>query len=704
MQIAKTSSVRYLQNRKINAVFQSPVNHFEFMKRIMKMALLLFLPAMAEAQQSQKTLDSLRFAFGNAGNDSIRMDILSKLGNYYADANQDSAMLYIEEGLALARHLKLKIWEAGLLSFKGYILGNQGNYSRSLESFLQASKIAEDPASEKNSWHLWAGNARNTRLDVLADIRHNMGHIYGAIGNNGKQVSSYLETLPIAELVKDTVLLAEANMNLGNAYRHQAKTDSALYYELTALDFFAKMGSKSHKYEGHALNTMGAIYLQKGMSDSAITYFQRSARISAKENNLSSLGNAFLGLSQAYKTSRSLDSSLTYARQALISFQAVGQKKEIADTYDMLSSIHDGLHHPDSAMLYLKWSKSMNDSLNTTRIREIMDYQNIGFNEQIRIEELEKERVRTQSRYRTFALLTGIGVFMLTAFLLYRNNLNRKRSNDLLQVQKDELQSTLSDLRTTQSQLIQSEKMASLGELTAGIAHEIQNPLNFVNNFSELNKELIQDMKAEIGKGNYDEVKSISKNLEENQEKIHHHGQRADAIVKSMLQHSRNSGGQKELIDLNALADEYLTLSYHGLRAKDKDFNATLQTSFDPSIGMVGIIPQDIGRVLLNLYNNAFNAVTEKNKLGKNGYEPTVSVSTKKMGDKVEIRVKDNGMGIPEKVKEKIFQPFFTTKPTGQGTGLGLSLSYDIIKAHQGTLTVESREGEYTEFIIQLSA
>jgi len=211
-------------------------------------------------------------------------------------------------------------------------------------------------------------------------------------------------------------------------------------------------------------------------------------------------------------------------------------------------------------------------------------------------------------------------------------------------------------------------------------------------------------MKAEIGKGNYDEVKSISKNLEENQEKIHHHGQRADAIVKSMLQHSRSSGGQKEPIDLNALVDEYLKLAYHGLRAKDKDFNATMETSFDPSVGTVGIVPQDIGRVLLNLYNNAFYAVSEKNKPGKEGYQPAVTVATKKMGDKLEIRVKDNGMGIPEKVKEKIFQPFFTTKPTGQGTGLGLSLSYDIIKVHQGTLTVESREGEFTEFIIKLPA
>jgi signal transduction histidine kinase/ligand-binding sensor domain-containing protein len=278
----------------------------------------------------------------------------------------------------------------------------------------------------------------------------------------------------------------------------------------------------------------------------------------------------------------------------------------------------------------------------------------------------------------------------------------RTRAKEL--VQAKEIEKAYQELKVTQTQLIQSEKMASLGEMTAGIAHEIQNPLNFVNNFSEVNAELAHELVVSLEKGRVDEARDLAGDILSNQEKISEHGRRADSIVKSMLQHSRTSSGHKESTDINALADEYLRLSYHGLRAKDKTFNASLQTDFDQSIGQVNVIPQDIGRVLLNLFNNAFFAVSEKNKLGKEGYEPTVSVSTKKMGDKVEIRVKDNGMGIPEKVKEKIFQPFFTTKPTGQGTGLGLSLSYDIIKAHQGTLTVQSREGEFTEFIIQLPA
>ena len=236
-------------------------------------------------------------------------------------------------------------------------------------------------------------------------------------------------------------------------------------------------------------------------------------------------------------------------------------------------------------------------------------------------------------------------------------------------IQKERLQQTLEELQSTQALLIQKEKMASLGELTAGISHEIQNPLNFVNNFSEVNKDLLAEMKGEINKGNYEEVKSIANSIEENEQKINHHGKRADAIVKGMLQHSRASTGQKELTDINALADEYLRLSYHGMRAKDKSFNCNIKTDFDKSLGEIDIIPQDIGRVLLNLYNNAFYAVMEKRKVEPEGYEPTVSVTTKKINDKVEIRVKDNGNGIPQKIVDKIFQPFFTTKPTGQGTG-----------------------------------
>lgn len=274
--------------------------------------------------------------------------------------------------------------------------------------------------------------------------------------------------------------------------------------------------------------------------------------------------------------------------------------------------------------------------------------------------------------------------------------------------QKQELEQALHDLRDTQAQLIQSEKMASLGELTAGIAHEIQNPLNFINNFADINKELIEEMTNEIENGNLEEMRAIAMDIKDNELKISQHGKRAEAIVKGMLLHSRVSAGSKEPTDINVLADEYLRLSYHGLRAKDKSFNATFKTDFDESIGKISVIPQDISRVLLNLFNNAFYSVNEKLKTigaeSSDTFEPTVIVSTKSEKGAAEICIRDNGLGIPKRVLDKIFQPFFTTKPAGQGTGLGLSLSYEIIKSHGGKLSVQTKEGEFAEFVIRLPA
>jgi signal transduction histidine kinase len=293
---------------------------------------------------------------------------------------------------------------------------------------------------------------------------------------------------------------------------------------------------------------------------------------------------------------------------------------------------------------------------------------------------------------------------------------NRKRAeqriqqqNDELIRQKEELQDILEDLRNAQNQLIQSEKMASLGELTAGVAHEIQNPLNFVNNFSDVSHEIVEEMLEELEKGNYGEAQSIAGELKQNMEKIIFHGKRADSIVKSMLQHSRAGNDIKEAVDINSLADKFLRLAYHGLRASDKSFNATLKTDFDGALssetGRIMVIPQDIGRVLVNLLTNAFHAVHEKKKILKEGYEPTVYLITRKTGDTAEIRVRDNGNGIPPQVADKIFQPFFTTKPAGQGTGLGLPISYDIIvNKHNGQISFETGEGIFTEFIIRLPA
>ena len=339
-------------------------------------------------------------------------------------------------------------------------------------------------------------------------------------------------------------------------------------------------------------------------------------------------------------------------------------------------------------------------TLQESMLADQKKFQTISFEteQQMNESELAISKLENDNKISSLSRNFSIGIAVLLLLIVagvYNRFHSKKKANQVLE-------KTLTDLKSTQSQLIQSEKMASLGELTAGIAHEIQNPLNFVNNFSEVSNELLDEMNEELDKGDIEEAKAISADIKQNLEKINHHGKRADAIVKGMLQHSRSSSATKEPTDINKLADEYLRLAYHGLRAKDKSFNATMLTEFDETIGKIEIIPQDIGRVILNLITNAFYATNEKSHQNIEGYEPTVTVSTKKLDNTIEISVKDNGNGIPQKVIDKIFQPFFTTKPTGQGTGLGLSLSYDIVKVHGGELKVETKEGERSEFIIDL--
>ncbi len=311
---------------------------------------------------------------------------------------------------------------------------------------------------------------------------------------------------------------------------------------------------------------------------------------------------------------------------------------------------------------------------------------------------LLEERKQREEELEEYRLMTERKAELETVVL--------ERTAELMK-QKEELQQAITDLKSTQAQLVQREKMASLGELTAGIAHEIQNPLNFVNNFSEVSAELSEELQHEVNKLSIEpeqksSLNSILSDIKHNQQKINHHGKRADGIVKGMLMHSRKSTGEKELTDINLLADDYMQLSYHGLRAKDKSFNATMQTYYNKDLQKINVVPQDMGRVFLNLFTNAFYAVGEKKKRGVEDYEPVVRVYTSKLNSFIEIRIKDNGDGMSQDILDKIYQPFFTTKPAGHGTGLGLSISYDIIKAHGGELSVNTKEGEFAEFIIKL--
>ncbi|HEY5689868.1 MAG TPA: ATP-binding protein [Cyclobacteriaceae bacterium] len=667
----------------------------------MKSVIIVFfwvaLPVIANGQNEQNYQDSLLNALRNAANDTIRLDINRKLGLYLQNSEAEPALIYHQAQQVLAKNLDLKLWEADAYQQLAFCYRGLDNLPAAYEHYMQALKIAEDPSSAKNQWGYsnfsYSKSPEEARQSIVGMIHYELSGLYSRTRFNKEALNQLFQALRIGEDLQNQKILSVTTRDIGHLYFRLDQPDSAFHYFKKSLLYY-----KDSPYQNN-LGTLyimiGDYYLEKQEYDSAMLYFHKGIDTSTKPNTLIKASLSHLRLGALYKSTGQLDSALAHTFKGIKIAETINENFNKAAGYSQLAAIYTLQNNHSLAYDYLDKGKALADSLNELYITRLMQFLNIGFDQKIRLQELEIESEKTKSSIRIYTLLAGLGIFLLIAFLLYRNNRQKQRANKILE-------STLTNLKATQSQLIQSEKMASLGELTAGIAHEIQNPLNFVNNFSEVNSEMIDEANQELDKGNINEVRTILSDLKENQGKINHHGKRADGIVKGMLQHSQKSSGQKELTDINALCDEYLRLSYHGLRAKDKSFNATLKTDFDETIGNINIIPQDIGRVILNLITNAFYVVNEKSKQNIDGYEPTVEVSTKKEGGIVLISVKDNGNGIPEKVLDKIFQPFFTTKPTGQGTGLGLSLSYDIVKAHGGEIKVSTKENEETEFIIQL--
>jgi signal transduction histidine kinase len=487
--------------------------------------------------------------------------------------------------------------------------------------------------------------------------------------------------------------------------------DSAAYFiALTKSD--SSMGLPVNKVA--VLQTEAQLKIQSGSFAEAESLLQQCWELIRKNNIRVNASSGTIAPDYYFAQLRIKQNRLQEAIDLLTQDipRLMNNRVEILRDYRLIAELYTKMGNGSKAAETYAIFLAKQDSLLTDQEK----YRSINFEAEQQMNEKERSIANLESQNRIASLsrnfLIGIAaLLLLVAAGIYQRFRFKKKANLVLE-------KTLLELKSTQSQLIQSEKMASLGELTAGIAHEIQNPLNFVNNFSEVNTELIDELEQEINKGNLAEVKTIAKDIKDNEQKINHHGKRADAIVKGMLQHSRTNSNQKELTDINALADEYLRLAYHGLRAKDKSFNAKVEANLDANLPKIDVVPQDIGRVILNLINNAFYAVSEKLRQAHpdSGYEPTVVVTTKfslstgrgmsaGQGEgKIEIIVRDNGNGIPQKVLDKIFQPFFTTKPTGQGTGLGLSLSYDIVKAHSGELKVETVEGKGSTFIIHIPA
>ena len=673
------------------------------MKIFLSIAVFTFFSYAAFAQQFGR-IDSTRQVLALEKDPLKRFTLIEKLrlGGVFASGRVvDSA--YCIESVQIAQQLKsdslLAIAYNALGSFFTF---NKGDIALGLENYYKGIPLAER-ANDKRR---------------LSSLYFDIGAAQLLLKNfeeAAKQTRMGLKNLPSKQEPLFAFMYIQYLGNMTDYFLATRQKDSVMW-------FAAKHDSVSKHLPGVAFTYQsnfywGAANALVGYDTLANAYFEKALTINGEITGSDTPLN-FYNYYISFLFSKAKYNEALHQARALhnIGVQYNNNNVKLA-AVKFLRQGFDGLHNLDSAYYYSKVESDLNEKIfNDDNQNKV---QSLAINEQIRLLE-EKAKLRDyQTMLKQYGLVAGLVFVAIVAFIFYRNSKKERQA-------KAVLENTLQELKSTQSQLIQSEKMASLGELTAGIAHEIQNPLNFVNNFSEMNVSLVKELNEEKLKVNRDASleNEILGDISSNSEKINHHGKRASDIVKGMLQHSRTSSGQKELTDINALCDEYLRLSFHGLKAKDKSFNAKFETDFDSSLPKINVVPQDIGRVVLNLINNAFYAVSEKKKQadlggfknlqGLNEYEPTVTVTTKYLNPPsglpsqghgsrgVEIRVTDNGPGIPQKILDKIFQPFFTTKPTGQGTGLGLSLSYDIVKTHGGELKVETRKGEGSKFIIKL--
>jgi signal transduction histidine kinase len=674
-------------------------------------------------------------------NDSLAIVILASLAGIYAfnleDYNVDSAFHYAQKAIDLQQNsANAKISNDPVLLFAlkdivAALMHSLGNFPKALEIRLENVALTENVPDKL---------IRTSALLRLTDEYVAMEDYKSSLlyGKRAEQTLQSIDDKNPQEIEMTGWIFSR----ISESYYHLGKLDSALVYALQWEKLIKKTGNTFQMAYNDLL--LGDIYQAKGDLATALYRYQKII-----EHAPPWLGHIIAtskaGTAKIYQVQNKFNIALKYALAALhfyqnnrteVQFWGESTANYIAEVSPLVASLYMKIGKPDSAYHFLQLSLALKDSLyNTDRIRQ---FQTLSFNEAVRRQQLEQQKISGQLQFETrmkiYGLITVLIAALIFAIFQHRNNRQKQKANTLLHAQKLEIENTLGELQHTQRQLIQSEKLASLGELTAGIAHEIQNPLNFVNNFSEVSTEMLEEMEDELDKGNHQEVKAITADLKTNLEKINHHGQRASAIVKGMLEHSRQGGDSTHRVstDINALADEYLRLAYHGWRAKDSrdamhgvSTMPKIETHFDPDLPLVSVIPQDIGRVLLNLINNAFYAVHQRavetlhatslqqvhtqtlhaqtlHATSLQQYQPTVTVSTEKSSDQVIIKIQDNGNGIPESIQDKIFQPFFTTKPTGHGTGLGLSLAYDIVtKGHGGTLTVSSIPSTTTTFEIR---
>ncbi|HEY4323349.1 MAG TPA: ATP-binding protein [Mucilaginibacter sp.] len=638
-----------------------------------------------------KTVDSLQKAYQENKQDTTLVQLLDvKAIRVYLQTNSDSGLLCARQGLAISRRIHYKYGEVRSLA--------------NIASYLDA--MGDIPGALRITFEVLPQAIQIKDAGTIAECYNTLGLTYSKLNDLKKANENYHKALTVVERAHMYQQIVIENNNLCRNFLDQNKVDSALWYNNKAYTLSLEKHLEGNI--GFLIRNFGIIEFKKGNYAKAIDYYNKSVAQIGTKNNHYLQNEDYRRMAEAYQKLNKLDSCIYFAKMAYEEGKLDHNPETIMKTTALLTDVYKSRNDFKSAFEYQQIMLKAKDSLFSQQ--KTLQVQSLTYNEEQKKRELEAAAIAYQNKVRFYALFAVLGVFVLVAFILLYANSQRKKANLILQQRNEQIETqhksiekTLAELKTTQTQLIQSEKMASLGELTAGIAHEIQNPLNFVNNFSEVNTELVEEMELELDKGNLAEARSIATDIKENQQKINQHGKRADFIVKGMLEHSRTSKGEKTLTNINVLADEFLKLSYHGLRAKDKNFNAELLTNFDETLPKVEVVQQDIGRVLLNLFNNAFYAVNQKKKTAGTNYKPQVSVATVSENGHITIKVKDNGNGIPESVKGKIMQPFFTTKPTGEGTGLGLSLSYDIVvKGHNGTIEVDSKENIGSEFKIKL--
>ncbi len=724
-----------------------------------------------QAQSDSLKINSLKKVLLTEKEDTNKVNTLNQMSGMLAH-DKNSAIAYANQALVLSQKLNYSIGEGNAFYTLGDIetgnnyINKKRDINKALEYFNKAIKIFKasgnqlkvaDTYSEiadayrgLNSNFSEAANYFFAALkiyeklgakDKLANRYIGLGSDYIRFGDFNKGLSKLKFSLSTYEQMNDSPDIASVCIIIGQSYLQNKKLNDALYYFDKAFSIYTTLGKNSPEYGiPWAKGNIADVYISQAenaflASDNhqlALKKIQLALPLCMQRLELESAGNmshsqTYLQIGNCYydlsymlpKTSKesNLLESKKYYELSLKLGKETNGKELTRDSYNKLSIVFHAMgNYKEAYENYTNYISNRDSILSADVTKKIAQLQmQYDFDKKDAAAKAAQEKKDADAKHiknQQYLVITALGVIVLAAIIIvltqFRNNKLKQQANIALQNQKNKVESTLAELKSTQAQLIQSEKMASLGELTAGIAHEIQNPLNFVNNFSEVNKEMLEELKAERLKPNAERDEDLQTDLINdviaNEEKINHHGKRADAIVKGMLQHSRQTSGMKEATDINALCDEYLRLSYHGLRAKDKSFNADFKTDFDESIGKINIVPQDIGRVLLNLFNNAFYATNSEQKTADESYKPLVTIQTKKLTDKIEITVSDNGNGIPQNIIDKIFQPFFTTKPTGEGTGLGLSLVYDIItKEHNGTIKVESTEGEGTTFVINLS-